>query len=102
MPPGLLALVLVIGLLALIPTRRLARHGWTPGSLAAYFVGLWVLGAVTASAPGGARILVPLLLIAWLAPFVTWREGLDRLRGKSTPADPPPPRNVTPPDAEAS
>ncbi|HEY7522215.1 MAG TPA: hypothetical protein VH720_00980 [Candidatus Limnocylindrales bacterium] len=95
MPPAILALVLVLGLLALIPTRRLARLGWTSGALAAYFVALWVLGAVAASAPGGARILVPLLLIVWLAPFVTWREGLDRLRDR-------PPRNVTPRDDERS
>jgi hypothetical protein len=100
MPPGLLLLVLVLGLMALIPTRRLARHGWTPGSLAAYFVAVWILGAVAASAPSGARILVPLLLVAWLAPFVTWREGLDRLRGRTTPAEPLPPRNVTPPDGD--
>lgn len=102
MPPAVLALVLVLGLLALIPTRRLARHGWTAGSLAAYFIALWVLGAVAASAPGGGRILVPLVLVVWLAPFVTWRDGLDRLRGRATPAERVPPRNVTPPDGDPS
>jgi len=97
MPPALLALVLVLGVLALVPARRLSRLGWSSGAVATYFLAVWILGAIVALAPGGARILVPLLLLAWIAPFVTWREGLDRLRGR--PSDPGlPPRDVTPPE----
>jgi hypothetical protein len=98
MPPAILAIVLVLGLLALIPTRRLARLGWSTNTIGGYFLVLWVLGCIAALAPGGGRLLVPVVLIVWIAPFVTWREGLDRLRGR--PRDDPgrPPRNVTPPD----
>jgi hypothetical protein len=91
MAPGPLALVLVIGLLALVPTRRLHRFGWSAGTVGVYFVALWILGVVAASG-GPGRILVPVLLVAWLAPFVTVRDGLDRLLGRRSAA----PRNVTP------
>jgi hypothetical protein len=97
-PPVLLALALLLGLLALVPTRRLARLGWSAGSLGAYFLALWLLALVAAVAGGPARLLVPLLLIAWVAPFVTWRDSLDRFRGRMHEGDERPIRNVTPPD----
>jgi hypothetical protein len=96
MPPGLLALVLVLGVLALVPARRLARLGWSRGSVGTYFLALWAMGFAVATAPGGARILVPLLLVVWIAPFVTWRTAIDRMLGRPPPHEPP--RNVTPPE----
>lgn len=98
MPPAILALVLVLGVLALVPTRRLARLGWSRGSLAAYYVALWLLGIVAATAGGVGRLLVPVLLVAWLIPFLAWREARDRLLGRSSRDGQRPIRNVTPPD----
>lgn len=98
MPPAILALVLILGVLALVPTRRLARLGWSGGSLAAYFLTLWLLGLVAALAGGAARLLVPVLLAVWVAPFLSWRDGLDRVFNRTRHADDQRPiRNVTPP-----
>jgi hypothetical protein len=95
MPPALLAIVLATGLLALVPTRRVFLAGWSQAAVAAYFLALWVGSAAIALAPGGARFLVPIVLVAYLAPFVTLRAGVDRLLGRPRP---PAPRNVTPQD----
>jgi hypothetical protein len=94
MPPALLALVLVTWLLALVPTRRTVLAGWSQAAVAAYFLALWAGSVAIAVAPG-ARFLVPMVLVAYLAPFVTLRAGVDRLLGRPRP---PAPRNVTPPD----
>ena len=60
---------------------------------------------VVAIRPGATRVLIPILLIAYLAPFVAAPDRLGRVLsrgGRSGPgrAGPPsrPPRNVTPPD----
>jgi hypothetical protein len=95
MPPALLAIVLVTGLLALVPTRRVHLAGWSQAAVGAYFLALWIGAAVIAWAPGTARFLVPIVLVAYLAPFVTLRAGVDRLLGRPRP---PAPRNVTPRD----
>ena len=104
----MLAIGGTVALLVLIPTRRLQLRGWSQDALVAYFAVVWLLGVAVAVIEIPARLLVPVLLIAYLAPFVTWREGLDRLRGAGTSpsarrTQPPPGRpgvrNVTPPDA---
>jgi hypothetical protein len=95
MPPALLAIVLVTGLLALAPTRRVHLAGWSQTAVAAYFLALWAGSVAIAWAPAAARFLVPIVLIAYLAPFVTLQAGVDRLLGRPRP---PAPRNVTPPD----
>lgn len=77
----------------LIPTRRLQLAGWTPRSLAAYYVTVVGLALLVAWLHGPTRFLVPILLIAYLAPFITARAGIDRLLGRGG-GDP---RNVTPP-----
>jgi hypothetical protein len=111
--PGLtfLILVMAIGLLVLIPTRRLFLGGWTSGPLGIYFAGMVLLGLLVAEVRGPARYLVPILVLAYIAPFITVRQGLDRIRGRlnggvsrpanagDTAADEPAPRNVTPPEA---
>jgi hypothetical protein len=97
-PPQLLALALVLGVLALMPTRRLAQLGWSPGSLAAYYVALWLLAIVAATAGGLGRLLVPLVLVVWLVPFLDWRQGLGRLLGQPPREPERPIRDVTPPD----
>lgn len=103
MSPTTIALVGLVALLVLLPTRRLQLAGWHRESLTAYFLGMWLLGAVVAAMPGPARFLVPVLLVAYLAPFVTIRDGLNRLLGRprgggGRVADNPPMKDVTPPD----
>ncbi len=92
---------LVVGLVVLIPTRRLQLAGWSRQALTGYFVAVWLLGVVVAMVPIPARFLVPILLVAYLAPFITVRAGIDRLLGgrwrppAGGPARPPM-KNVTP------
>ena len=104
--PGFLALGLLLALLVLLPTRRLHLARWPSSWLALYYVGVLLLALLVAELRGPARFLVPILVVAYLAPFVTVRDGLARLLGgpsRRPPATPrrPPPKNVTPPDAEA-
>jgi hypothetical protein len=120
--PPIAILAAVIGLLALIPTRRLYLAGWRGWAIVGYWLLLLALGLLIAELRGPARFLVPILVVAVLAPFVTARAGIDRLLGRVraagardvTPRPAPPaqlprnvtppasaPRNVTPPDAGA-
>jgi hypothetical protein len=92
--PAFLALAGLIALLVLIPTRRLQIAGWTTRGLAAYYLAIVGLALLVAGIRGPVRFLVPILLIAYLAPFVTARAGIDRLLGRR---DGQGPRNVTPP-----
>jgi hypothetical protein len=78
MPYTFLALLAVIGLLALIPTRRLFLAGWSRGALLAYFLAVVGLGLVVAELRAPARFLIPILVVVYLAPFVTARAGLAR------------------------
>jgi hypothetical protein len=98
--PWLLALALVIGLLALIPARRLQLAGVSSRAIGLYALALWVLGMTLAVRPAGARILIPFLLVAYIAPFVAAPDRVRRvLRGGGLPpGDPPPMKDVTPPD----
>lgn len=82
MSPTTLALAGLVALLVLLPTRRLQLAGWRRESLTAYFLTVWLLGAVVAAMPAPAKFLIPLLLVMYLAPFVTLRDGLDRLLGR--------------------
>jgi hypothetical protein len=98
--PFLLIAVLIVGLLALAPTRRLYVAGRSPGIVASYFVCLWLLGVLVALAPRLARLVVPVLLVLYIVPFLNWRAGLDRLLGRRGEVRPPM-KNVTPPRDEA-
>ncbi|MBF8289689.1 MAG: hypothetical protein HW391_657 [Chloroflexi bacterium] len=104
MSPTTIALVGLVALLVLLPTRRLQLAGWSRQSLTAYFLGLWLLGSLVAALPSPARFLIPLLLVIYLAPFVTLRDGINRLLGRpprapdqDAPAERPPVKNITPP-----
>jgi uncharacterized membrane protein len=99
-PPVFLGAILVVGLLALAPARRLYVGGHTPTTIATYFLALWLLGIGLVVSGGFARILLPLLVILYVLPFITWRRGFDRLRGRPPRDVRPPPRNVTPPDRD--
>lgn len=95
-PPWLLALALGLGLLVLIPARRLRAAGLSRGSVGLYALTLWGLATFVAIRPGATRIVIPLLLLAYLAPFIAGPDVLGRvLRRRPSP---PPIRNVTPTD----
>lgn len=109
-PPWLLALGLVLGLLVLLPARRLQLAGLAPRTIGLLALTLWALAMFVAVSPGGARILVPIVLLAYLAPFVAAPDRVARVlrrgggSGDGGPAgsgrvgDRPPMKNVTPPD----
>jgi hypothetical protein len=97
--PALIAIVLATGLLALVPTWRLAKRSTSLGVVASWYVATWVLLAGLVVVPGLARIAIPLLVVLAIAPWIDVRAGIDRLLGRPARVRRPPPRNVTPPDA---
>jgi len=111
---ALVALVGAIALLVLIPTRRLFLLGWSGRSLWTYFLVVVALGVVVAELRAPARFLIPILVIAYIAPFVTARDGVRRLFGRAArggqarvrradaPALPEPPRVVRGDDPDAA
>jgi hypothetical protein len=104
LPPWLLAIALVVGLLVLLPARRLQLAGLSGRAIGFYAVALWLAGMLLAIRPVGARFLVPIALLAYIAPFVAAPEVVGRVLRRGRPPRPPvdPPRppmkNVTPPD----
>jgi hypothetical protein len=97
-PPFLIGAALIVGLVALWPTRRLYVAGRSAGLITAYFAGLWLLGILIAVAPRLARLTLPLLVVLYVVPFIDWRAGIDRLVGRRPREVRPPIKNVTPPD----
>ena len=97
--PAILALGLALALIVLLPARRLQLAGLAARSIGLYALALWLLGAIVAIRPGSARLLIPILLIAYLAPFVAAPDRLARVLRRGGRRDPPPPpiKNVTPP-----
>ena len=99
--PWLLALGFALGLLVLIPARRLQAADFTSRTIGLYAIALWAMGMLLAIRPLGARFLVPILLIAYLAPFIGAPEQVRRVlaRGRGRmPGTPgaPPMKDVTP------
>ena len=84
MSPVLLLLALVAGLLALLPVWRLRRAGWPPRTLFTAWA-LYSLGILAGMRfPGAFSLLLPILIVAYLAPFVAGPERLTRvLRGRA-------------------
>jgi hypothetical protein len=93
-----------VGLLVLLPARRLQLAGLSGRAIGLYAVALWLAGMALAVRPVGARFLIPIVLLAYMAPFVAAPEVVGRVLRRGQPRDPPanPPRppmkNVTPPD----
>jgi hypothetical protein len=98
--PWLLAIALALGLLVLLPARRLQLGGLSSRAIGLYALCLWALAFVLILRPGFARFLLPILLIAYIAPFVAGPDRIARFRqrGGRLPPPPPPMKNVTPPD----
>ena len=101
--PWVLALALGLGLLVLIPARRLQLSGVSARTTGAYVLVLWLLAMVVAIRPLGTRFLIPILLVAYLAPFIAGPDQVRRLlrkppSGGADGVDRPPMKDVTPPD----
>ena len=95
MSPLLLLMVIVAGLIAMIPVWRLRAAGWPRRWLVVAWL-VYALGVFAAvRAPVASRFLLPILVLAYVAPFVAGPERLTRvLRGRAAP--PRPIVNVTP------
>jgi hypothetical protein len=94
-PPFVIAVVLIVGIVALAPARRLFLSGRSTGFIATWFAALWLLGVIVVVAPVLARFVVPLLVILYIAPFFTWPAVVARLLSRREPPRPPM-KNVTP------
>jgi hypothetical protein len=98
--PALLAVGLALGFLVLLPARRLQLAGLSARVIGAYAAGLWVLAFLLAFRPVMVRVLLPIALIAYIAPFVVAPGRIARVvqlgRGRRDPPGPPM-KNVTPP-----
>ena len=77
-PPGILLVALLIALIVLVPARRLQLAGVSSRTIGLYALGLWALATLVAIRPGATRILVPILLVAYLAPFVAAPDAVAR------------------------
>jgi hypothetical protein len=103
--PVLLILGLVLAFVVLVPARRLQLAGFAGRTVGLYALVLWALAFFLAIRPAATRFLIPILLVAYIAPFVVAPDRLGRIvrRGRGTPPiDPPggskpPIKNVTPP-----
>jgi hypothetical protein len=79
MSAALLAMILVASLLALVPVWRLHVAGWPLRSLFTAWV-LYSAGIFAAVRfAGPVRFLVPILVLAYIAPFVAGPERLSRV-----------------------
>jgi hypothetical protein len=79
MSPALIAMLLIAMFLALIPVWRLHVADWP----ASWLFTLWIVYAVGIIVgvrfPGPFRLLLPILVVLYVAPFVIRPERLSRL-----------------------
>jgi len=109
-PPWVLAVAIVLALIILIPARRLQLAGLSSRAIGLYALGLWALAMLLVIRPAAVRFLVPILLAAYLAPFVAAPDAVARIlrrgRGGRGPdvlgPERPPMKDVTPPDDRAA
>ena len=81
MSPALLLILLVAGLVAMIPVWRLRAAAWSAQSLFTAWV-VYAIGIfVAVRFPGPVRFLIPVLVLAYVAPFVAGPERLARILG---------------------
>jgi hypothetical protein len=99
--PALLAIGLVLALLVLLPARRLQLAGLQSRTIGLYALVLWGMAFLLAIRPTATRFLIPILLVAYIAPFVVAPDRMGRIirRGRPPGGLPPKPpmKNVTPP-----
>ena len=106
----MLLIALVAGLLALLPVWRLHQADWPARTLLTAWVVYWLAIFVGMRFPGPFRLLLPVLFVAYVAPFVAGPERLSRVirrrrpqpgviidvTPRPAPALPEPPRRVSP------
>ena len=87
--PLLVLLLLIVGLLALLPTWRLAAAGWPGRWLTVYW--LLIAGSLflVLRLPPVSRVLLPIVVLAAIAPFVAVPERLTRVLGGRPPSREP-------------
>src|SRR4051812_50210809 len=95
MSAAVILVLLLAGLLALVPVWRLRVAGWPP----AWLLGAWVTYAVlillVMRFAGLTRFVLPVLVVAYVLPYVAGPERLARvLRGRAQASRPV--INVTP------
>jgi hypothetical protein len=89
MTPLLLVTLLLAALLALLPVWRLRVAGWPRGWLLAAWLAYAVAIFVVVRFPGPFRFLLPVIVLAFIAPFVAGPERLTRvLAGRRPPPRP--------------
>ena len=79
MNPGLLLLVLAACLLALLPVWRLRVAGWPARWLLVAWLAYAVAIVVAVRFAAAVRFLLPVLVLAYVAPFVAGPERLARI-----------------------
>ena len=95
MSPAFLLTVILASLLAMLPVRRLHEAGWSSGALLTswlVYLSLVILGLELGA---GSRVILPVVVVAFVAPFVAGPERLARLVGRRRVA-PRPVIDVTP------
>jgi pilus assembly protein TadC len=80
--PLVLATFLAAGVLALLPVSRLRAAGWPSSFLAAYWASLVALGLLLVVARAGFRIVLPLLVVGYVAPIIVVRVRRRGRRGE--------------------
>jgi hypothetical protein len=103
--PWFIALALGVAFLVLLPARRLQLGGLSARAIGTYAVFVWLLGMAVLVRPGMTRFLIPMLILAYIAPFVAGPDRIARFSrmtrrggGDDQSAPPRPPiKNVTPP-----
>jgi hypothetical protein len=85
----LLLTLLVACLLAMLPVWRLRVAGWPRGWLLAAWLTYTLTIFVAIRFPGPFRVLLPVIVLAYIAPFVAGPERLTRvLAGRKPPPRP--------------
>jgi hypothetical protein len=100
MSPVLLFTVLVAALVGLVPVWRLRVAGWPANALLTAWIVFAVVVFAAVRAPVAARWLVPILVLAYVAPFVAGPERLTRVLRARTSTRPRPMIDVTPPHGD--
>jgi hypothetical protein len=96
MGPVLLLIVLVAALLGLIPVWRLRIAGWPTRWLVLAWVAYTASIFLAIRAPLVTRFLLPILVLAYVAPFIAGPDRLSRVL-RRRPEPPRPIIDVTPP-----
>ena len=88
MSAALVLLVIVACLVAMLPVWRLRLAGWPARWLFAAWL-VYTIGILLAVRfAGGFRFLLPILVLAYVAPFVAGPERLARVLGGRRPEEP--------------